>query len=143
MDAQAVLSCRALDFYTEVSGFNPEHLTSCSIRGEECQGISCIHVAERVLIETTDSVSIIALRTNPCGENGRRQGLLVTVIDFTHAVLFNMTFYEPTMIPIEENTFNILVNQQVNGITFEVCYKASVNGNDVLDPPPSPLFATS
>lgn len=65
----------------------------------------------------------------PCGANGMKPGLQVTLSDSIHQTLLNGTFYQTTSSPLSggvTSTLNINIVKKSNGVTF------GVSGNIIL-----------
>ena len=58
----------------------------------------------------------------PCGANGMKPGLQVTLSDSNHQTLLNGTFYQTMSSPLSgvTSTLNINIVKKSNGVTFGV-----------------------
>ena len=117
-EQEAELRCRALEFYSDQFNRNTDYFDTCDIPPwdrPQCRMITCQNFAT-----SQRPIEELIITPEPCGEDGMRQGVLVTVRNASYQLILNRTFYEPGQAQVGEEVFNIGVEQRSNGVTFGV-----------------------
>lgn len=108
-------TCRALAGYLDPNNFNDLIVSNCTVF-PNCLGLTCMNS------DSSRQIATLVVNFLPCGENGRKQGVQITILDFSSNTLLNSVYYDNQMdVPIGDGTkLGIRIQHHDQGINFGV-----------------------